>query len=255
MPSRYSPAMDPYIERTGIWGDFHGSLITEIKRQLNRRLPRNYIAISEERLRLGSPEDVDPDYDGNGPVRRPQPDVVISGKGVVVGQAQATSLAAVVEPSCVAHPEATDAVEFKDHYVEVIRLPEREVITTIEVLSPANKRGDMRRDYHEKRDRTRRSGSHLVEIDLLLAGRRLDPETGMPRPGTGYCAVLSRRESYPVLLVYAWPAGDPLPAVPIPLRAPDDDVLIDLGPAVDDVFDDGRYDELLRYDADARPAS
>lgn len=49
MPTPHSPAIDPFIEKTGIWGDFHASLIAAIRDQLNERLPENYAATIEAR--------------------------------------------------------------------------------------------------------------------------------------------------------------------------------------------------------------
>ncbi len=43
MPSPF-PGMDPYIESSGRWGDFYGSMIAAIRGQLNARLPEGYAA-------------------------------------------------------------------------------------------------------------------------------------------------------------------------------------------------------------------
>jgi hypothetical protein len=43
------PGMDPYIEAFGLWGDFHGDLIGEIKRSLAPRLPERYFVQTGER--------------------------------------------------------------------------------------------------------------------------------------------------------------------------------------------------------------
>ena len=39
----------------------------------------------------------------------------------------------------------------------------------------------------------------------------------------------------------------PLPTIPIPLRAPDRDVYLDLGAAFRDAFERGRYRRAIRY--------
>ena len=38
MPSPF-PGMDPYIETSGLWGDFHGSLLAAVRADLNSHLP------------------------------------------------------------------------------------------------------------------------------------------------------------------------------------------------------------------------
>src|SRR5438046_2556945 len=43
------PGMDPYIEARGLWGDFHDSLIGDMKRAWSAVLPEKYVARSRER--------------------------------------------------------------------------------------------------------------------------------------------------------------------------------------------------------------
>jgi hypothetical protein len=81
-----------------------------------------------------------------------------------------------------------------------------------------------------------RSTSHLIGIDLL---RGHDPMPLESRPECAYPVLVSRAERRPV--VEFWPIGlrDPLPVIPVPLRAPDGDVRADLHEAVDQVSDEG----------------
>ena len=60
MPSPF-PGMDPYIESSGVWEDFHHDLIAEIKHAVAARLPANYVARAGERsyVVLFSAEDSD----------------------------------------------------------------------------------------------------------------------------------------------------------------------------------------------------
>ncbi len=44
----------------------------------------------------------------------------------------------------------------------------------------------------------------------------------------GYYAIIARAARLPVAEVYRWTVREPLPPVPIPLREPDPDLLIDL---------------------------
>src|SRR4051812_487848 len=43
------PGMDPYIEASRLWADFHDDLIAEIKRALAPHLPERYFIRTEER--------------------------------------------------------------------------------------------------------------------------------------------------------------------------------------------------------------
>jgi hypothetical protein len=48
MPSPF-PGMDPFIEVSHLWEDFHHSLISEVKNALASRLPENYVVRARER--------------------------------------------------------------------------------------------------------------------------------------------------------------------------------------------------------------
>src|SRR5947208_3547830 len=43
------PGMDPYIEASGLWEDFHHDLISEIKQALARAAPDRYVVRTGER--------------------------------------------------------------------------------------------------------------------------------------------------------------------------------------------------------------
>jgi hypothetical protein len=63
--------------------------------------------------------------------------------------------------------------EIREAYLEIKEAATGRVITTIEILSPTNKRGQGRQKYEEKRQRVLSRRTHLVEIDLLRSGESL----------------------------------------------------------------------------------
>ena len=139
-----------------------------------------------------------------------------------------------------------DPEEVRHTWLEIRRLPELELVTVVEVLSPANKAGQGRPVYLDKREALHGQRVNLVEIDLLLCGLAVPMKRSM---GDGlYYAVVARGLRLPVAEVYRWTVRDRIPAIPIPLRAPDPDVLIDLEQLVGRVYDLGRYGRTLRYD-------
>jgi hypothetical protein len=88
-----------------------------------------------------------------------------------VGEGQAQpARAAIAEPAIVTLPIP---VEQRERYIAIVSLTNRELVTVIELLSPANKRAgaDGRREYLREREQILQSTVHLVEIDLLLQGR------------------------------------------------------------------------------------
>jgi len=63
-----------------------------------------------------------------------------------------------------------DLDEIRERWIEIKRLPDRSLVTVIEILSPTNKTGSGRIDYIEKRKQWIRQPVNVVEIDLLLGG-------------------------------------------------------------------------------------
>ena len=128
--------------------------------------------------------------------------------------------------------------------VEIRDRLERRLVTAIEVLSPTNKRGDGREEYLKKRHRILRSEAHLVEIDLLRAGRRIPMKRALPP--APYYVYVGRDEFRPVTDVWPIRLDQPLPSIPIPLLAGDADVILDLQLAVTAVYDLSDYDRETR---------
>lgn len=136
--------------------------------------------------------------------------------------------------------------EIPHAFIEIVALPSREIVTSIEILSPSNKNASDGSEYLAKRAAILHKGINLVEIDLLLGGDRLPALDSLP-PGD-FFAFISRREKRPKADVYGWSIRRTLPTIPIPLMAPDADVALDLAVAYRMTYDGGRYDRSLRYD-------
>src|SRR5437764_13278741 len=50
------PGMDPYLENAAIWPDFHGTFLIGLRAELNRLLPRNYVARWERYVWIDDPD-------------------------------------------------------------------------------------------------------------------------------------------------------------------------------------------------------
>ena len=68
-----------------------------------------------------------------------------------------------------------------------------------------------------------------------------------PLPVGDHFALVTRAERLPDCDVYAWSIRSPLPAIPIPLRAPDLDVTLDLAAVFAAAYARGRYARLIDY--------
>ncbi len=118
--------------------------------------------------------------------------------------------------------------------VEIRIMPQERLVTRIEILSPFDKRGPCLAAYRQKRHRMRLAGIHLLEIDLLRQGTRTLSHSSVP--DAPYLITLIRAH---VNTAELWPIRqDHLPIVPVPLRAPDLDVPLDLSAALTALFDD-----------------
>ena len=235
MPSPF-PGMDPYLEARGHWETLHAWLVPACAENLNPRLPREYIAQPHSRITLVSLDepavqrlpDVLVGRRENGPSHRPDP---------------GASAIATLEASPIRLVK--HETEVAERWIEIFHLPEMELVTAIEILSPTNKVGSGRSDYLRKRNALIDRPVNLVEIDLLLGGRRMPIEGQFP-PGD-YSVIVARSARRPDAEAYAWTLRQPLPPVPIPLRAPDPDVILDLAEVFRVCYDRGEYTRIMRY--------
>jgi Protein of unknown function (DUF4058) len=227
------PGMDPYLEDPAFWEDFHSRLVPAIADFLLERLPDGYDAHLQERLHLVEAPALR--------TRSRLPDVAVDRDPNTKEVANTGASVSTLEP--ISLPVA-ELHEMREAWVEILHLPERELVTAIEVLSPTNKSGDGYAEYCAKRRELYGRQVNLVEIDLLVGGRRLG--FGRPLPEHDYFAFVTRSgRNYSH--ADGWSLQDPLPTIPVPLKSPDPDVALDLAAVLADAYGRGRYDRRLRY--------
>lgn len=234
------PGMDPYLEAPGLWPDVHNALALALRSQIQRQISPRYAAIlapytAFETIDSATVRAMIP---ASGAVERePQPP---QPQGVAIAPAPLTGIA---------------TMELPTRYVriEIRTLGDEALVTAIAILSPANKRPglDGADAYERKRRELLRSDAHLLEIDLLRAGRRPSLET--PLPPSPYFVFLSRAEQRPRVEIWPLSLRDPIPLLPAPLRQPDPDVPLDLGRALHEAYRDARYDLRIDYRQDPPP--
>ena len=246
MPSPF-PGMDPFLEDPAIFPDLHDSLITYMREVLNGILPLPYYAATASRVWIEtSQRRIEPDVNVLHP-REPLNGGVQAGGaggGVAVAEAPAT------EPFVI--PLVQE--EVRETFLEIHAQPGGErLVTTIEVLSPANKTpaGHGRTPYLQKQDEILRSRVHLVEIDLLRVGV---PTTVVPIDAAvrtagffDYHVCVHRWDRPNVCFVYPIQLQGRLPVVSIPLLPDDRPVVVDLKAVLDRAYDSGRYRQRARY--------
>ena len=144
-----------------------------------------------------------------------KPDIAVTQQRPISRRAPQGSAATLdLEPVVVAVPAVEEVVE---RWIEVRHREDNALITAIEILSPTNKTSDGFGEYLAKRQSLLRQRVNLVELDLLVGGKR--PKRAKGQPAGDYFAIVSRAEEPTRREVFAWSVRRNLPNVPIPLRA------------------------------------
>ena len=228
------PGMDPYLEDPAFWADFHHRFIDDWCDAVSSQLPPTYEARLNESVNLVQ---MSPDV-----VKLVYPDIAMSRKRRRAPAPSTQAQTAVLEPVTIPHEFFE---EVRQSRIDILHRPDRRLIGVLEMLSPTNKTGDGFLEYRAKRKAVLAQKVHLVELDLLLGGNRLP--LSEPLPVGDYYALVSRAGARPNCDVYAWSIRQPLPAIPVPLQAPDADLLIDLGKFFQVTYRRGRYAPSLAY--------
>jgi len=241
MPSPF-PGMDPYLEGSE-WSNFHAQLSAEIARQLAPQLRPKYVATTNKYFITDTPDDlVVSTQNGIDYHLRTAPDIGIAQRST---QPMARSHASVAIKEAPLEL-ATVMPELVPQYaIEIRDVAERTLVALIEILSPANKRGEGYAEYLQKRRKILLSTAHLLEIDLLRKGKRVPMR--QPLPASPYFVFLSRYQKRPIMDVWPVALEESLPIVPVPLLYGDADVRLDLQKAFADVYDAIGLDLLLNY--------
>jgi Protein of unknown function (DUF4058) len=229
------PGVNPYLEAQGYWPDFHLKFLNYLQEALADGLPDDYEARLDERVNLLDVE--------AGEARQIKPDVALLQRPKRAGDAHPAGTLLLV-------PETIPTLildQDRETYLKVLHRPDRKLVTVLELLSPSNKAEPSRRDYLTRRNAILLQDVHLVELDLLVTGHRLPMKRPLPR--ADYHAVVSRWERRPDCEVYSWSVRQALPLLPIPLRDPDPDVMIDLASVYQTAFARGKYARSLDENA------
>ncbi|MEB3269586.1 MAG: DUF4058 family protein [Leptolyngbya sp.] len=193
------PGMNPYLEQLEFWSDCHNQLITAIARALSPQLVPKYRVVTDKwvytltdtvMMALG------------------RPDVSLQRQRLPQSPRKTASIP-TLEPIPVQVPML---LEMSQSYLQVKDTVTQAVVTVIEVLSPANKRGEGRAQYEAKRQQVLASQTHLVEIDLLRGGAPLMAEAVAAQ--WHYRLLVSRTAQRPVADLYAFNLPTPIPPFP-----------------------------------------
>lgn len=245
LPPNPFPGMNPYLERRDIWPGVHLLILAELQGFLAPRLQPDYVVTVGERVHVIE----EPGTNGNGSVR--VPDVA-----VVAGTAEENRESVALErPSRVGAiaVELPSTELIRNRYLEVRRVDDNQrVVAVIELLSPTNKSGDGRREYLSKRSEVLYSSSHLVEIDLLRAGRPM-PLSGDVPSSRYRILVANARRTEPMADLYPFGIRQPIPDFVMPLSKESESVGIDLNGIFNTIYSARYFNLLIDYNRDPEP--
>ncbi len=243
MPSPF-PGMNPYLEHPELFPGVHHYLISEIARFLSPQLRPKYRVAVEVRMYETTDENS---------LVVGIPDVTVKSRQIQdSNSANMTNVAVATPASQPVKVKIPVPVAIKEGYLEVREVGTERLITTIEILSPSNKRvGKGREMYEEKRAQVLASRTNLVEIDLLRRGN--------PMPivdnsiNSLYRILICRGSNRPNADLYAFNLPDIIPSFSLPLRAGDNEPVLDLQSLLNNVYDVYGYDLVVNYHEEPVP--
>lgn len=223
------PGMDPFIESQR-WIEFRRGLLVEIRRYLCEIIvPRYGVALQDQVTQITST------VRAFAPAR---PDENI----LNLPSLRTTAMSRVIKPTI---------SDIEPHQWLEIRDDEGKLVTVIEVLSPANK-GKHRDRYLANRDSSiLYSDVHLIEIDLLRGGQRMEAEISTE----GYAILVARSQTDSPHRGELYEIGlrDALPVIPVPLKPSDADVPLDMLGIFKNLYIRARYRLQLDYTRPVKP--
>jgi hypothetical protein len=222
-----------------LWPDVHHRLATQFSRQLAPLLRPRYVA----RLSVYFVGDSVPAHEVG--ILYPDVEVVRPRQQPPEPVPAGTGVAPMVDitPAPLTLPLALP-LQVRLVSVQVRDVVGNQLVTSIEIVSPTNKRQPGLTAYQQKRDELMMSAVHLLEIDLIRRGTR--PARTDDLPDSPYLTMLVRARH---TRAEVWPIGlrDRLPVLPVPLRHPDPDVPLDVQTALNIIYDEADYALTLDY--------
>ncbi len=238
-------------DQPALFPTFHSRHIAYICDFLNEVLPDNYVAFTEQSLQIRG---VDWEGEATPPNRRP--DVLVARQYEASPQAGSTAIAPTLELTI------AETIETEVYLrAAVIReVPEQgsigQIITRIELLSPANKYGGSGyAAYIQGRRDTLQAGVNLVEIDYLHEKR--SPLKNLPdypadaQATPYYIAVSIPQENWQqgAAKIYGFHTAEAVRTVPVPLT--DNTTLdFDFNRAYQHTLTAGRWYKFVDYTAE-----
>ncbi len=231
------PGMNPYLEGY-LWPDVHSALANKIRQMLVPKLRPHYTA----RLDVYLIEDIT--TEGEIGILYPDVEILKIKQNLDLSTPINTNLTSVLTTPVSLTLPVLRPVKIRIPTVEIRDTANNTLVTSIEILSPVNKREPGLSRYQQKCQRLYNANVHLIELDLLRRGTRHFHHPQISN--ADYLVTLTRAQSE-VVNVWTVSLQDSLPIIPIPLRPTDADIPLHLQNALNDIYDEAAYDLSIDY--------
>lgn len=241
MPSPF-PGMNPYLENPQFWSDVHHRLITALADAIESNLSLKYRVAIEKRTYLNNREES---------VEVGIPDVAVTfQKSTLTSQTSSTATLPTQEEAVMVTIPVPE--EIREGYLEIREEGTGYVVTTIEVLSPTNKRSGVGREaYLQKRHKVLNTPTHLVEIDLLRGGKPMPILSEIPQ--TDYRILIAFGNRRPLAQLYGFSIRQEIPKFSLPLHSGDPEPIVDVQSLLVGIYQRARYDMVVDYSKEPVP--
>jgi len=225
--------MDPYLEHPSLWPDVHNRLIAALADDLSERVSPRYYVRLERRTYLLKADDL---------VFIGHPDIAIASTTDTAGFTPHLVATSVTVPDV----DVPMQDEVSENFLEIHEVKTGQLVTVLELHSPANKlHRQGREEYERKRGNIFRSWTSFVEIDLLRAGEPM-PVVSVPVQ-SDYRILVSRGLQRPHASLIAFSLRQPIPAFMLPLLPGDDEPEVALNRILHALYQRARFDLRLDY--------
>jgi hypothetical protein len=240
--------MDPYLEKPYRWPNLHTRLIVAIADDIAAKIrPRYYVSVEERSYLL--------EFDEAAGSMRPDVGIVRERVAVYEAVAEATAVPHFTEYPMTAEPitiTLPNLEEVRERYLEVRQVEDGRLVTAIEILSPTNKQsGKGWEIYSRKRQAVLESEAHLVEIDLLRAGKT--PEFMRKHKQSHYYILVSREALRPSATLIPFTLRHAIPTFRLPLLPGDEEPEVELGRILHELYDRAGFDLRIDYKQEPEP--
>jgi hypothetical protein len=141
--------------------------------------------------------------------------------------------------------------EHHEEYIEVRQRTDGQLVTLLDVVSPANKTLSVARQaYLDIRQEARAAGASLVEIDLVLQGQPTLEYSREGLPDWDYAVTVTRSTQPERYEIYTATLQKKLPRFRMPLATDDRDTVLDLQTIFSRSYNQGNFQPRIDYHRD-----